>query len=220
MSAKNLKQLSAEATRDYIQPGQIIGVGTGSTVDLFIPVLAEFRTKIRAAIASSKQSRDLLLKYQVPMMELRETDCIDIYIDGADEINSNLQMIKGGGGALTQEKIIAHMSDKFICIADESKLVKKLGSFPLPLEVIEMASNSVSRELILLGGKPVLREGFITDNGHKIIDVSGLDMDEPLYLEDRINQIPGVISVGLFVRDSADILLLGKAGGVDTFTKK
>ena len=219
MFSKELKQISAEAALDYIEIGGIIGVGTGSTVDFFIDALGRERSKIEGAVASSERSRRRLSAKGVPVFDLNAVDDLGVYVDGADEADRELRLIKGGGGALTREKIIAGMSRRFVCIADESKLVERLGRFPLPVEVIPMARSMVARKLSVMGGTPRLRKGFVTDNGNQIIDVGNLDMTDPLALEEKIDRVPGVVSVGLFVRRRADVLLLGrKTGGIDVLT--
>lgn len=218
MSQENLKQMSAEAALKYVQPEQIVGVGTGSTVEFFIRALASSKLHIKAAIASSERTKDALLRESIPVWDTDQVEAIDIYIDGADEVNPQLQLIKGGGGALTREKILAEMSKTFVCIVDQSKWVEQLGRFPLPVEVIPMAQGLVAQQMTDLGGVPTVREGFVTDNGNAIIDVSGLHMTDPLQLETRIESIPGVVTAGLFVRRPADIVLMGSGSDrVETF---
>lgn len=210
------KRQAAEAALAYIEPGEVLGVGTGSTVNLFIDLLAEKRLvqDIQGAVSSSNASSERLKKIGIPVLDLNETGELSIYVDGADEANPNLQLIKGGGAALTREKIVAAASEKFVCIADESKLVKVLGKFPLPIEVIPMARSYVARELVKLGGSPELRAGVTTDNGNVIIDVRNLEILDPVGLENKINQIVGVVTVGLFAQRPADVLLLGGPNGV------
>ena len=215
MSQDNMKKMAAEAALEYVDSG-IIGVGTGSTVNYFIDLLATVKHRIDGAVSSSEASTERLQSHGIPVVDLNAADELDIYVDGADESNHQLELIKGGGGALTREKIIAAASRKFICIADESKLVRMLGSFPLPVEVIPMARSLVARELVRLGGTPVWRDGFITDNGNIILDVHNLEIMQPISLEQQINNITGVVTVGLFAQRSADLLILGTADGAKT----
>jgi ribose 5-phosphate isomerase A len=214
------KRQAAEAALAYVEPGEVLGVGTGSTVNLFIDLLAEKRRvrDIKGAVSSSHASSERLKKIGIPVLDLNETGELSIYVDGADEANPRLQLIKGGGAALTREKIVAAASRKFVCIADESKLVEVLGKFPLPVEVIPMAQSYVGRELSKLGGRPRLRDGVTTDNGNVIIDVHGLSITDPLALETRINLITGVVCVGLFARRPADVLIVGTPDGARTVT--
>jgi len=214
MSLEAGKKLAAESAMEFVQAGTIIGVGTGSTVNYFIDFLAEVKSKIDGAVSSSVASTERMQAHGITVFDLNEVNGLSIYVDGADESTKNLHLIKGGGGALTREKIIAAASEKFICIADDSKLVGRLGKFPLPVEVIPMARSMVARKLMKYGGQPVLREGFITDNGCEILDIKGLDIIDPLSMEHEINQIPGVVSVGLFAERGADVLLLGGENGV------
>lgn len=202
------KQRAAEAAVQYVKDDTIIGVGTGSTVNYFIEKLSQRKNRIRGAVASSIMTENLLNKYDIPVVNLNDVDNLVIYIDGADEATRDLHLIKGGGGALTREKIIAAASKNFICIVDDSKLVDVLGAFPLPVEVIPMARNYVSREIICLGGRPVLREGFITDNGNIILDVADMAISSPVDLEDALNNITGVVTNGLFAKRPADKLLV------------
>ena len=219
MSAEDKKKLAAEAALAYVSPGTIIGVGTGSTVNHFIDLLAEkMPGEIKAAVSSSEASTERMIKHGIKVNDLNDVGRLSIYVDGADESNHQLHLIKGGGGALTREKIIAAASDQFICIADDSKLVDTLGDFPLPVEVIPMARNWVAEELIKLGADPVWREGFITDNGNHILDLQGLKIHNALALEAHINQIVGVVTVGLFANRPADVLILGGDSGVRTIT--
>lgn len=218
MSAEQQKQAAAEAALEYINRGDIIGVGTGSTVNFFIDALATMKGSIDGAVSSSDASSARLRQHGIRVLELNETGDLPIYVDGADETNHHLQLIKGGGGALTREKIIAAASQRFICIADDSKLVDILGEFPLPVEVIPMARSFVARQLVKLGGKPELRQGVTTDNGNLIIDVRGLSIAEPLTLERAINDIPGVVCNGIFALHGADVLLLGGSDGVRKLT--
>ncbi|MEC8085596.1 MAG: ribose-5-phosphate isomerase RpiA [Pseudomonadota bacterium] len=214
MDQDDKKNLVAEAALDYIQSGDILGIGSGSTVNKFINLLGSVKNKIEACVSSSQKSTELLHKMKIPVIDLKECDRIPLYIDGADEANSHKELIKGGGGALTREKILAQSSEKFICIIDESKVVDKLGKFPLPIEVIQLAQSKISLEMIKIGGRPVYRNQFITDNGHIIIDVHDLDINEPMALEKKINHMPGVITNGLFSIRSADELLIATDSGV------
>jgi ribose 5-phosphate isomerase A len=216
MSQDTQKKAAAEAALKYVEDDAMVGVGTGSTVNFLIDALASMKGRIKAAVASSEASARRLRALQIPVVELNDTDGCDVYIDGADEVTEHLAMIKGGGGALTREKIVAQASRKFVCIADASKLVGVLGKFPLPVEVIPMARSFVGRELAKLGGQPQLRSGFTTDNGNLILDVRALTILKPVELEERLNNIPGVVSNGLFARRPADVLLLGTDQGVRT----
>jgi len=216
MSQDTQKKAAAEAALKYVEDDAMVGVGTGSTVNFLIDALASMKGRIKAAVASSEASARRLRALQIPVVELNDTDGCDVYIDGADEVTEHLAMIKGGGGALTREKIVAQASRKFVCIADASKLVGVLGKFPLPVEVIPMARSFVGRELAKLGGQPQLRSGFTTDNGNLILDVRALTIMNPVELEERLNNIPGVVSNGLFARRPADVLLLGTDQGVRT----
>lgn len=212
------KQDAARAAIDYIAPllnrGSVLGVGTGSTVDYFIDFLGNHRRAFRAAVSSSERSTRRLRDAGIDVLDLNQVDRMDLYVDGADEIDHRLHMIKGGGGALTREKIVASVADRFICIVDESKLVDRLGRFPLPVEVIPLAREAVGRALRRLGGEPRLREGFTTDNGHEILDVSGLLIDDPVSLESELDHIAGVVSCGLFARSGAQLALVAGASGV------
>ena len=204
---------------DYVTHGAIVGVGTGSTANFFIAGLAKIKHKVDGCVASSERTAMLLKQAGIHVFDLNSVHDMPIYVDGADEITQHLHMIKGGGGALTREKIVAAVATKFICIADASKLVDVLGKFPLPVEVIPMARSHVGREMVRLGGSPALREDFKTDNGNLIIDVYDLNMSNPVELESAINQIPGVVTCGIFARRPADVLLLGTASGLKTLTK-
>lgn len=215
MSQDALKKQAAEAALDYVDGG-VIGVGTGSTVNHFIDALAGIKGRIEGAVSSSEASTERLKKHGIPVLDLNAAGELSLYVDGADESNAQLQLIKGGGGALTREKIVAAASKTFVCIADESKLVKVLGGFPLPVEVIPMARSYVARELVQLGGTPVWRDGFVTDNGNLILDVHNLEIMEPIALEQRINNIAGVVTVGIFALRPADVLILGSAEGPKT----
>jgi ribose 5-phosphate isomerase A len=214
MTQDELKQASARAAIGHVVEDAIVGVGTGSTANFFIDELAKMKHRIRGAVASSEASAKRLAGHGIPVLDLNEVDDIPVYVDGADEITGALAMIKGGGGALTREKIVAAVARRFVCVADASKLVERLGRFPLPVEVIPMARAYVARELAALGGQPKLREGFVTDNGNVILDVHGLSIADPAALEQRLNDIVGVVTNGLFARRPADVLLLATAEGV------
>ena len=214
-----LKRAVARAALDFVVPGAIIGVGSGSTAILFIDELAGIRDRIAGTVASSQKTADRLAGHGIPVLDLNAVDDVPVYIDGADEITAGLAMIKGGGGALTREKIVAAVARQFVCIADGSKLVPALGRFPLPVEVIPMARAYVARELARLGGRPIVRAGFTTDNGNVILDVHGLVMPDPVAMEEAIDGIAGVVTVGLFARRGADVLLLGTADGVRTMRR-
>jgi len=211
-----MKKAVAQAALDYISTGGIIGVGTGSTANHFIDCLATIKGRIDGTVASSVASAERLKKHGIPVYDLNAVGELEVYVDGADESNRHLHLVKGGGGALTREKIVAAASKKFICIADESKLVDVLGKFPLPVEVIPMARSYVARELVKLGGRPVLREGFTTDNGNVILDVHDLQIMNPVELEGALNNLVGVVTNGLFAMRPADVLLLGTPAGVKT----
>ena len=214
-----LKRAAAKAAIAYIPDGAVVGVGTGSTADYFIDELVAVRERIDAAVASSEASASRLKAGGVRVLDLNVVDELPVYVDGADEITRHLHMIKGGGGALTREKIVSAVAKQFICIADDSKLVGVLGTFALPIEVIPMARSHVARELVKLGGRPHLRQGFTTDNGNIILDVHGLEITEPTKLETAINQIVGVVTNGLFAMRGADVALLAGADGVRTLTR-
>ncbi|MGR8933481.1 MAG: ribose-5-phosphate isomerase RpiA [Gammaproteobacteria bacterium] len=216
MTQDELKRKTAEAALPYIRDIRIIGVGTGSTVNHFIDFLADFRSEIDGAVSSSEGTTIRLKKIGIPVIDLNAAGDIEIYVDGADEVNPNKQMIKGGGGALTREKIIAAASRKFVCIADQSKQVDILGRFPLPIEVIPMARSYVARQVVKLGGQPVWRESCITDNGNHIIDVHNLEIMEPIAMEKTLNDISGVVTVGIFAMRPADVVLIGKDDTVVT----
>ncbi len=211
------KRQAAEAALAYVEPGEVLGVGTGSTVNLFIDLLAEKKLAqdVKGAVSSSNASTERLKKIGIPVLDLNKTGTLSIYVDGADEANRHLQLIKGGGAALTREKIVAAASRKFVCIVDQSKQVDVLGKFPLPIEVIPMAQSYVGRELVRFG-RPVLREGVVTDNGNVIIDLHGLSIVDPVKLETEINLITGVVCVGLFARRPADVLIVGTPDGART----
>jgi len=218
MNQDELKQAVARAALAYVVEDSIVGVGTGSTARMFIEALSGMKDRIIGAVASSEETRKRLEGHGIRVFDLNEVSDLPVYIDGADEINPGLHMIKGGGGALTREKIIAAIAKTFVCIADESKRVDVLGAFPLPIEVIPMAAAHVARAMVDLGGSPVLREGFRTDNGNMILDVHGLRIVDPVDLETRINHIVGVVSNGLFARRPADICLLGTFSGVQVLS--
>jgi ribose 5-phosphate isomerase A len=213
------KQRAAEAALEFVSDGEVIGVGTGSTVNFFIDALAPLKGRIAGAVSSSEASTRRLRAHGIEVLDLNSTGELGVYVDGADEATRALELIKGGGGALTREKIIAAASRRFVCIVDEQKLVDRLGRFPLPVEVIPMARSLVARELVRMGGDPVLREGFVTDNGNQILDVRGLDIFDPEALETELNQLTGVVTVGLFARRPADVLLVGTAAGVVTLAR-
>ena len=216
MTQDEMKKAVAKAALDYIEADTVVGVGTGSTANHFIDFLATINGKIEGTVASSVASAERLKKHGIPVFDLNAVGELSVYVDGADESNRHLHLVKGGGGALTREKIVAAASKKFVCIADESKLVDVLGKFPLPVEVIPMARSYVAREIVKLGGQPVLREGFTTDNGNVILDVHNMSILNPVELETRLNNIVGVVTNGLFALRPADVLLLGTPAGVKT----
>jgi ribose 5-phosphate isomerase A len=220
MTQDELKQATARAAIAHIPAGSIVGVGTGSTANFFIDELGKIKNRIEGAVASSEASAQRLTRLGIPVFELNGVDELPVYVDGADEITRQLAMIKGGGGALTREKIVAAVARKFVCIADASKLVDVLGRFPLPVEVIPMARSHVERELVRLGGEPLWRRDFVTDNDNIILDVHNLQIPAPAELETAINQIAGVVTNGLFARRGADVLLLGTASGVQTLIRQ
>ena len=213
MTQDEMKKRAAWAALDFVPRHTIVGVGTGSTVNHFIDALASIKHEIKGAVSSSVQSTEKMLALGIQVFDLNDVDSFSVYVDGADEINSQKHMIKGGGAALTREKIVAAVADKFVCIVDSSKQVDVLGKFPLPVEVIPMARNYVARELTKLGGRPVWRESVVTDNGNIILDVHGLAITDPLALEQQINQITGVVANGLFAARAADVVLVGAATG-------
>ncbi|MCX7672758.1 MAG: ribose-5-phosphate isomerase RpiA [Thiobacillaceae bacterium] len=217
MNQDQMKQAAAQAALDYV-PAGVIGVGTGSTANYFIDALAGIKSRIDGAVASSVATAERLKRHGIPVLDLNEVGELEVYVDGADEITRHLKMIKGGGGALTREKIVAACARKFVCIVDQTKLVDVLGRFPLPVEVIPMARSYVARQLVKLGGHPVLRAGFTTDNGNVILDVHNLNILDPVALEGEINQIVGVVTNGLFARRGADVCLVGTPQGVQTLT--
>ena len=208
------KRLAAQAALDYVAQGAVIGVGTGSTVNLFIEALIPYRNHVRAAVSSSNASTQRLIEGGIPVLDLNDVDELGLYVDGADEATRARHLIKGGGAALTREKIVAAAAARFVCIADESKLVERLGTFPLPIEVIPMARSLVARRLVACGGRPVWRQGVVTDNGNHIIDVHGLTIDDPPAMERDLNQLAGVVTVGLFALRPADVLILGTSQGI------
>ena len=218
MNQHELKALVARAALEHVVEGALVGVGTGSTVNCFIDALATIKARIAGAVSSSEQSSERLRAHGIVVLDANAVESLPVYIDGADEIDHAGHMIKGGGAALTREKIVADMAARFVCIADESKLVGALGRFPLPVEVIPMAAQHVARRLRALGGEPALRDGVVTDNGCRILDVRGLVIADPLALERAINQIPGVVTVGIFARNRAAVCLLGTPQGVRTLT--
>ncbi len=215
-NADSLKKAAAQAAMQYIENGTVVGVGTGSTVNFFIDELAKRKDDIEGAVSSSEESTKRLKAHGIEVFDLNSVADVPVYIDGADEINEHGQMIKGGGGALTREKIIAAVADKFICVADDSKRVGRLGRFPLPVEVIPMARSYVAREIVKLGGDPVWRQGFTTDNGNWILDVHNLDIMKPMELESDLNNIVGVVTNGLFAQRGADVALIAREDGVET----
>ncbi len=217
MTQDELKQAVAKAALEYVEAGSVIGIGTGSTANYFIDYLAGMKHKVDATVASSEASAERLRSHGILVEDLNMVDEISVYVDGADETTEYLHLVKGGGGALTREKIVAAVARKFVCICDDSKLVPMLGAFPLPVEVIPMARSYIARELVKLGGQPVYREGCVTDNGNIILDVHGLKIMNPVELEEQLNMLPGVVTNGLFAKRPADVLLLGGANGVKTF---
>ena len=218
MNREDQKRAAARAALEYIEPGMIVGVGTGSTTDHFIDSLAGLKDRIEGAVASSLASAERLERHGIPVLELNDVEQLPIYVDGADEADAGLRLIKGGGGSLTWEKIVAAASRKFICIVDETKMVKTLGAVPLPVEVIPMARRHAADALTALGGWPVVREGFVTDNGNLILDVYGFQVTDPARLEAELDHIAGVVCNGLFARRPADVLLVGTSSGVQTLT--
>ena len=216
MTTDEMKRAAARAAIEYVADGAIVGVGTGSTVNWFIDALGEITGRIAGAVSSSKASTERLQRLGIEVIELNRVDELPVYVDGADEVTRRLHMTKGGGGALTGEKIVAAVARRFVCIADQAKLRDRLGAFPLPVEVVPLAQRHVARQLERLGGQPRLRAGFVSDYGNCILDVSGLTIDDPVELEGRLNQIAGVVTNGLFARRPADVLLLGMPDGVQT----
>lgn len=224
MTQDELKQAVAKAAVDYIAPRldsrSIVGVGTGSTANYFIDYLADYQNDFDGAVASSEATAERLKSHGIPVYDLNAVGEIEFYVDGADETNQRLELIKGGGGALTREKIVAAVAKTFICIADDSKKVDILGDFPLPVEVIPMARSHVGREIVKLGGDPAYRDGFTTDNGNIIIDIHNLDISRPIVMEEKLNNVVGIVTNGLFARRPADLLLLGTSEGVKTIERK
>jgi len=217
MDQDALKKQVAEAALRFVPEGEIIGVGTGSTANFFIDGLASLKDRIKGAVASSDATAERLKQHGIEVISLNDVGNLSVYVDGADEVNSHREMIKGGGGALTREKIVAAAAREFICIVDASKQVKRLGAFPLPLEVIPMARSYVARKLVALGGQPEYREGFVTDNGNIILDVHNLDITNPIELETTLNNIVGVVTNGLFAKRPADVVLVGENGTVNQY---
>ncbi|WP_392566305.1 ribose-5-phosphate isomerase RpiA [Utexia brackfieldae] len=214
MTQDELKKAVGWSALKFVEPGTIVGVGTGSTASHFIDALASIKDQIVGAVSSSKASTEKLTSYGIEVFDCNEVDSLSVYVDGADEINYHMQMIKGGGAALTREKIVSAIAKKFVCIVDESKVVDVLGQFPLPIEVIPMARSYVARELFKMGARPIYRQGVVTDNGNVILDVHDLIISEPIALENKINSIAGVVTVGLFANRKADVALVGYADGV------
>jgi len=220
MTQDEMKQAAARAALPYVSAEDVIGVGSGSTANFFIAELGRIKHRFEGAVASSESTAQRLKQLGIPVLDLNSVKDLPVYVDGADEITRHFAMVKGGGGALTREKIVAAVARKFVCIADETKLVDVLGKFPLPVEVIPMARSYVARELVKLGGTPAWRQGLVTDNGNVILDVHNLEILKPVELESALNQIPGVVTNGLFARRGADVLVLGTAGGVQTLTRR
>jgi len=218
MTQDEMKQAVARAALEHVVPGTIIGIGTGSTANFFIDYLAEIKHTINGTVASSEASAQRLQGHGIPVLDLNSVDEISVYIDGADETNNHAHLVKGGGGALTREKIVAAVAKQFVCIVDDTKVVDVLGAFPLPVEVIPMARSYVARELVKLGGEPVYREGFVTDNGNVILDVHGLQITDAVALEQKLNNITGVVTNGLFALRPADVVLVGSESGVTTLS--
>lgn len=217
MDQDALKKQVAEAALRFVPEGEYIGVGTGSTANFFIDGLATMKDRIKGAVASSEATAERLKGHGIPVVSLNDVDRLPVYVDGADEVNAHREMIKGGGGALTREKIVAAVADQFICIVDGSKQVKRLGKFPLPVEVLPMARSHVARKLVALGGQPQYRDGFVTDNGNIILDVHNLDIMNPIELEEKINNIVGVVTNGLFAKRPANVVLVGENGSVNQY---
>ncbi len=217
MNTERMKHAAAQAALDHVELGDVVGVGTGSTANIFIELLAGIKGKIDGTVASSVESERRLRELNIPVLDLNRTGPLPIYIDGADEATVNRHLIKGGGGALTREKIVAAASKKFVCIVDETKIVDVLGAFPLPVEVIQLARSHIAREIIGMGGLPEIRVGFTTDNGNEILDVRNLDLLDPPDVETRLNDIAGVVTNGIFARRPADIVIVGRADNVEQF---
>ena len=218
MNQDDKKRAVAEAAIAYLEPGSIIGIGTGSTANLFIDALGKVGARVEGAVSSSEASAARLRRVGIPVLDLNLVDDLPVYVDGADEATRHLHLLKGGGGALTREKIVAAVARRFVCMVDDSKMVERLGVFPLPVEVIPLARSYVARRLVALGGRPRLRTGFLTDNGNEILDVHDLDIREPAALEGELNQITGVVCNGLFARRPADVLLVAGDSGVEAIT--
>jgi len=218
MDQNEMKKAVARAAIDYVEAGTVIGVGTGSTANFFIDELAAIKGKIDGAVASSRATADRLKSHGIMSVDLNNVDELSVYVDGADEFNSHKHLVKGGGGALTREKIVAAVSRRFVCIVDQTKKVDVLGKFPLPVEVIPMARSYVARELVKIGGQPVYRQDFVTDNGNVILDVKNLEIVDPPALEQLINNITGVVTNGLFARRPADVILMGSGDGVQSIS--
>lgn len=218
LSQEELKRMAAEKAVEFVPENEYIGIGTGTTVNLFVEALGKSGKKIKGAVATSKKTSELMAQFGIPEVQLSEVSKLAVYVDGADEINHTLQMIKGGGAALLAEKIVASAADRFVCVADESKYVSRLGKFPLPIEVIPLSRSLVSRRLVALGGDPELRLNCTTASGHQIVDVRNLDLSKPLTMEEELNKIPGVVENGLFARHPADVLVLGTQKGVEVLT--
>ena len=218
MDQETKKHTVAKAALNFIEDGMIIGVGTGTTVDFFIEELENVKSRIEGAVASSESTNKKLKQKGIPVLELNSTGDLELYVDGADEATKHLHLLKGGGGALTREKIIAQASRRFVCVVDDTKLVDRLGRFPLPLEVIPMARSAVAREIVKIGGTPEWRSNYQTDNGNAILDVHHLQISDPSSLETLLNQIPGVVTNGIFAKRPADVLLVATESGVDSYT--
>lgn len=214
MHQEDKKRAAALRALDFVPAGAVLGVGTGSTVNYFIEGLASVRQRLEATVSSSDETTRRLRRLGIDVRDLNDTGDLDVYVDGADEADEYLRLIKGGGGALTREKILASASRRFVCIVDDAKLVGLLGTFPLPIEVIPMARSRVARQMVSAGGRPVWRDGYVTDNGNHILDVHGLEITDPVGLEQRFNQLPGVVTVGLFANRPADVLLVGDSSGI------
>ena len=218
MTQDDKKKAAARAALEYVADNAVIGVGTGSTANHFIELLATLRGRIAGTVASSEATAARLRRHGIPVYDLNGVGTVPVYVDGADEADRNLRLVKGGGGALTREKILAAAAEKFVCVADDSKLVAVLGKFPVPVEVIPMARSYVARQVVKLGGNPIWRDGFVTDNGNIVLDVYNLNLTDPAAVEAELNQITGVVTNGIFARRPADVLILGTDGGVRTIT--
>ena len=218
MTQDDKKKAAAQAALEYVADDAVIGVGTGSTANHFIELLATLRGRIEGTVASSEATAARLRRHGIPVYDLNGVGSVPVYVDGADEADRNLRLVKGGGGALTREKILAAAAEKFVCVADDSKLVAVLGKFPVPVEVIPMARSYVARQVVKLGGNPIWRDGFVTDNGNIVLDVYNLNLTDPAAVEAELNQITGVVTNGIFARRPADVLILGTDGGVRTIT--